>query len=196
MSIPEATSEPVEITAGDSLRWSRSLPDFPAGSGWQLNYRLRGPANIDLAWGTVVSADGDAFDVEIPAATTAAWAAGDYWLFGWVTDGTDRVTIYDAQVAILANPATASGTYDGRTHTQVVLDAIEAMIEGTASREEESVAVNFGGTVRQLSFFSREDLLKLYSYYQRQRQAEIAKEDALAGRGNRNVRRYRFTKPS
>ncbi|MGZ7215790.1 hypothetical protein ACXWOG_11370, partial [Streptococcus pyogenes] len=70
--------------------WMRLLPDYPASDGWQLSYRLiNAHARIDI----VASADGDAHRVVIPAATSAAYAAGEYTMVGQVTRSTDRHTI-------------------------------------------------------------------------------------------------------
>jgi hypothetical protein len=35
-----ATSEPVRITAGDTVAWTKALPDYPASAGWVLKYRF------------------------------------------------------------------------------------------------------------------------------------------------------------
>ena len=34
------TTEPASLQAGDTLRWQRTLPDYPASEGWVLSYRL------------------------------------------------------------------------------------------------------------------------------------------------------------
>ena len=38
LAIPD--TEPLSIRAGDSLSWSRSLPEYSAADGWTLKYRI------------------------------------------------------------------------------------------------------------------------------------------------------------
>ncbi len=188
------TTEPTKISAGNTLTFSKTLSDYPAGGGWQLSYALRGPANISLAWGVVVSADGDGFLVNVPAATTATWTPGNYWFFAFLThtDGR-RFPGGDGEIKILPNQATASGAYDGRTHAQKVLAAIEAMMEGTASREEQSLSVTSAtGTTRDLQFFPRSELILLQKHYQALRNKEILAEKSAQGKRSGRTHLVRF----
>jgi hypothetical protein len=64
------TTEPSRVTAGDTIAWTKSLPDSPASSGWILKYRLINAAGkIDIT----ATAAGNDHAVSVPAATSAAW---------------------------------------------------------------------------------------------------------------------------
>ena len=192
MAIPVLSLEPTEVFAGDTIKWRKSLSNYPA-STWQLSYDIRGSANYDLAWAAEVTADGNDFLITVPAATSAAWTAGDYWLYGFVTDGTDRANVYSGRLKIKPNQGTATSVYDGRTHARKTLAAIEAVLEGTATREESQLSVAFGGHSRSLALRPIEELLKMREYYRREvyeeEQAELMEKGL--GTGNRHLIRFR-----
>jgi hypothetical protein len=187
------TFEPTEIIAGDTLAWTKDLEDYPATDSWHLSYRLRGPKNIDIAWGTHVSADGSGFSISVPAATTASWVAGTYWLFGYVSNGSERYQIVKVQVTIQPDSQNASQSFDGRTHAKKALDAIEAAMLGIASREEQSYQIDIGGKMRQLQFCSREELIKMRNYYKSEVESELRAERISKGLGGGGQIKVRFT---
>lgn len=184
MAIEIPDFEPTQFTAGDTVKWSRSLSDFSASDSWQLSYRVRGLTTYSIAWGVEVTASGANFNVVVPAATSATWAAGDYQLFGFVTKASERQQIYTGALAIIPNHVAVSNNYDPRTRIQRTLEAIEAMMEGTASREEQGYTITHGAVTQTLALFPRDQLIKLHSYYSRLRAEEIAAERANAGKGS------------
>jgi hypothetical protein len=175
--------EPQEIIAGDTLAWSKDLPDYSAADGWQLSYRLRGNTNYDLAWGTVVSASGSGFIISVPSATTHSWAAGTYWLFGFVTKASERYQIIKVEVVVQPDSQSASQSFDGRSHAKKCLQAIESMLEGNASREEQSYQIDIQGKMRQLQFCTKAELIQFRNYYKREVESELAAERIAKGLG-------------
>ena len=69
MSLAIPATEPLSTRAGDSLSWSRSLPEYSAADGWTLKYRIlwttgSSPASFSAAGvGTLGVVDAD--DVEV-----------------------------------------------------------------------------------------------------------------------------------
>ena len=77
MTLIVPTEEPAVIIAGDTLQWYRTdLPDYPADDGWVLTYNLRGASVIDIV---AITYQDKSFEVNVVAATTAAYTIGDYW---------------------------------------------------------------------------------------------------------------------
>lgn len=179
--IPIETKEPVEIVAGDTIKWTRSFADYSAADSWQLSYKIRGTATYPLAFSTEITASGADFLVTIPATTSDDWAAGEYRLFGYLTKSGERVQVYNGALTIKPNHGAVSNAYDAKTRVQRTLEAIEATLEGSASREEQEYEINHGGVMQRVSLFSRSELIKLHSYYTNLRANEIAKEKAAAG---------------
>lgn len=115
------TSEPLSIRAGDSVTWRKTLADYPAGT-WTLAYRLLSASEkVDLT----VTPDGTDHVVTLTAAASSALPPGDHTLVGTVTSGSERATVYQGAVRVLANLATQS-SHDGRSWAQTALDAARA----------------------------------------------------------------------
>lgn len=128
MSITIPTTEPVAARAGDSWKWTRLLADYPA-STWTLTYTfINSAAKISI----VASADGDTHSVSVLPATTGAYTTGRYDWVAHATDGTDNYQV-DAGVFQLLPDVASAATYDGRSHARVMLEAIDAILEGQAT---------------------------------------------------------------
>jgi hypothetical protein len=147
---------PTEIAAGVTLEIPITLTAYPA-SGWTMTLALRGPAAIDLT----ATADGDTHVIGAGAATTAAWLPGRYWWTLRVSDGTDTIEVDSGQTTIRGDLTAEGAGYDGRGHVEKVLDAIEAVIEGRASQDQERYRINN----RELQRTPIADLIKLRETY-------------------------------
>jgi len=161
------TTEPGELRAGDTWQWTKSLADYPAGT-WALTYRFKNAAGgFEIA----ASASGTDFSVTVAASTTTGYTAGVYSWQAQVVSGSEKHTVDSGTLRVLPNlfSGTAAAAYDDRTHARIVLDAIEAVIEGRASRDQESYEI----AGRSLKRTPIADLLKLRQHYK----AEVANED-------------------
>jgi len=146
------TSEPPFLTAGDTWTWTRSFPDYPASSGWELSYALTSStAQVAIT----ASASGDDHLVSVAAAITAAYTAGDYSWQAYVTLDAERYMVDSGRVTVRPNLAAASSGYDGLATGDPT--AAEVQIEG-----------------RALKYFPILDLHKL----RYRLQAEVANEQA------------------
>jgi hypothetical protein len=172
MSLPILSIEPAVITAGDTITWSRSLPDYPASGGWVLHYALRGPVAIDV---TAAAGIGSEHLVTITALISASYTDGVYTVQGYVTNGTSRVTIYSGQIIIQPDLVQAAAGYDGRSHVKRVLDSIEAVIEGRASKGDQQITID-GTTLVKMTATELLDLRTRYNveYRKEQQVARIA----------------------
>lgn len=160
--------EPVKLIAGTTWKWKRTdlTAHYPASAGWALSYHLRGPSVIDIT----ASADGDAFSVTVASATTTGYTAGDYFWAARVKKGAEEYEIGKGRLTIQPNlAAITAGTYDGRTHARKVLEAIEAVLEKTATREQEQIQI----AGRALILRKVGDLLVLRDRYR----AEVNREE-------------------
>ncbi len=166
MSVPTPTAEPTSIRAGDSVAWQRNLPEFDAGAGWVLAYKLTSTAATHQIPAT---GNGPAHAVALTKTATANFASGSYTLIGYVTNGTERVTIYAAPCAVLPDLVAAT-TYDGRSPAKAALDAARAAYYGRTG----SGAIEYAVGDRSFKFETPADLLiRIRSLEQ-----EVAREDA------------------
>jgi hypothetical protein len=147
---------PEKISAGFTFDRLLTLTGYPAPD-WTVTLLLRGPSAIDLT----ATAEGTQHRLHAAAATTAAWAAGNYWFSLRATDGTDVVEIESAQLTIIPDLAAADEVYDGRSQAQIALEAIDAVLAKRATLDQERYRINN----RELFRTPISDLLKMRSYY-------------------------------
>lgn len=176
MTIP--TNEPLELRAGDTWEWRREdLTDYPAGT-WTLTYRFKKASG---GFEVVAAADGLSHAVTVTAATSAGYASGDYTWQAQVASGTTKYTVDSGTLKVLPSLFATAATVasDQRTHAKKVLDAIEAVIEGRASLDQQEYQI--GG--RMLKRTPITDLLKMRNFYKGEYQAELASEKLANGLG-------------
>lgn len=161
------TQFPNSIQAGLSLRADVITPDYLAPT-WSVSALLRGPSSIDLA----ATGVGDTHSFTASGATTAGYAAGRYTVSVRVSDGADVFELEAGSAEIIADVAALVAGHDPREHAERVLDAIEAVLEGRASKDQQSYSIND----RELVRTPIADLLELRRVYK----AEVAK---LRGHG-------------
>lgn len=145
--------EPISATAGDTISWQKSLPDYPASAGWVLSYAFIG---VDVH-SAVAIADGDDFTVTITATDSAAWVPGDYVWQATVAFGAERYTVATGRLSILADLTRQTAGFDARSSARRMLDAVEAVLERRASSAE--LEVTYNG--RALKYMPISDLLAL-----------------------------------
>lgn len=177
MSYTIPTTEPTRIVAGDTVQWTKSLPDYLPTDGWTLTYAftLSGDQHTETA---ADNGDGTHL-VTLSGTDTTALTAGIYSWQAYVTSGTERHTVGQGRMEVLPNLA-ASGYsttgYDNRSHVKKVLDAIEAVIEGRASSDQISMSVSSGQVSRSLSRMSFAELIEVRNTYRFLYAREIRRE--------------------
>lgn len=161
---------PERITAGTTASFSLALTAFPAPD-WSLRLIMRGPTAIDLP----STPDGALHLFEAAASKTGEWESGAYWYSLRATNGGEVHEVETGTVYVDPDLASLPAGYDGRTHARKTLEAIEAVIEGRASKDQDSYRINN----RELRRTPVAQLLKLRGVYRR----EVAQEsDARRGK--------------
>lgn len=169
------TTEPISLTAGDTISFTKSLADYPATGGWSLKYELRGGAQAIEFTST---ASGDYHVLAVTAATTLTWLPAEYVLFGFAIKGGERHEFFKASFEVKPDAATSAADADVTTHAQRMITKLEAVLEGKAG--DDIIDSEIEGTViRRMPF---DDIRKMRAKYRRERQAEIAQENARLGR--------------
>lgn len=175
MTTPE--TEPTSLRAGDTWKWKRTdLTDYPAPT-WTLKYEFK---NKTTAFEITAAQDGStsAFAVTVAMATTAGYAAGKYSWVATVSNGSERYTV-DSGTFEVTKDFNDNTAYDGRSHAQKTLEAIEAVIEGRATMDQQEYSIGD----RTLKRTPMADLLKLHSRYSAMVEAEVAAEKLKNGAG-------------
>lgn len=169
MSIPNT------ITAGTTIELPITLTAYPAPD-WQAILIMRGPTQIDLQ----SHPRNNQHVLSASAATTSTWTPGKYWYALRVTNGTQIEQVEDGELTIAPDLSQTAAAYDGRDHLERVLDAIEAVIEGRASKDQQMYKINH----RELQRTPIGDLLLLRNTYRNElaRKRRAARGSSLLGR--------------
>jgi hypothetical protein len=170
-SIP--TIEPQSVTAGDTIQWTRSLADYPANSGWTLNYRI---INTTRKYDIAGSASGSDHFISVAASVSEAWAAGDYDWQAYVSNASgDRHTIANGRIKILPNLAGVTDAgMDGRSPARQIYDGlIAAYQDAVISR---AFISEYRVANRQFKFSTRQEWIIEVNFWKR----EVAKEEAAS----------------
>lgn len=188
-----ATSAPTSFTKGETVVWRKSFEDYPADT-WTLRYYFRGSATgIDITATQYLS--GADFLVTITAAANTL-AAGVWYYQAYVTSGSEKYLVDDGQVTVLADLSVVNTTtFDLRSGTKIILDAIRATILGKASKDQQEYEIRSGDTLRRLKTLMWADLVEAEKYYAakyaREQQAQRLKD----GFGPFKTIKTRFTRP-
>lgn len=177
-----ALNLPKQIRAGDSLKFNDSLSNYPAPT-WTLSYTL---ATADLIIEITSTADGSEHAIYEVLATTADWEPGKYRWQATVSDGTDRFTVGTGSTQVLADLSQAG---QGEIcHVEKVISAIEAMLEGKATTDQQSFSV----AGRTLSRYTIPELLAWRDKYKAELVRLERAERLSQGLGNSSKIRARF----
>lgn len=177
--VPEI--EPAAFTVGDTLQFRKSFADYKASEGWALSYQLRNAAAaISINASTYNVHD---FEVLVAASATASYTAGTYAWAAYVTKASERHEVGRGTMVLQPNLA-AAGAADRRSHVKKVLDAIEAVVEGRATKDQQEYAIAGRSLVRT----PIADLLKLRDRYKAEYASELAGERINLGlRGRKRI---------
>lgn len=170
---------PEKLTAGFAWEWEETFPDFPATTfGLVVLLVLQSSAATKVTLNA--TANGNAFTVLLPSATSATMTAGTYKVITYATLGSEEYFLSEKTITVAANPTTSTG--DQRSHVQKVLDAINAVLEGRAATEYSSITVD-GSSVASLT---HSQLLDFKQKYEVMYSREKEKERIAAGGKRRN----------
>lgn len=181
MSAPTPTAAPARLSAGDTLKFLLSVPDYPATEGWSLTYTL---VSATARYTVASVASGADHLIQAAASVTANWAPGTYSTRVQATKAGEVYTLLEAVLTVAASFGAAT---DGRSQARRTLDAIEATLEGRASGDVASYEI----AGRRLAKIPIPELLQLRDRYR----MDVAREEdarraaaGLAPRGRVYVR--------
>lgn len=118
-SIP--STEPTVIHAGDTIPWTKTVPDYPSTDGWTLSYSLRlqnGSGSVDAT----ATPSGQDYTVTIPAATTAPMTPGTWVWAAYVTKALERYLVGSGTLLVLQNIAKIDAQVDLRSPARKAYD--------------------------------------------------------------------------
>ena len=184
MAFEIPTTEPLTFAAGDTVKWTKTLADFPAGDGWVLSYAFVNSSGTFTE--STSTADGDDHAIVITATDSADISAGTYNWQSYATLDGERYQVGAGTCVVL--PDFSDGAVDGRSHVKRVLDAIQSVIEGRASEDADSLSL----AGRSISKIPLTELVAFRDTYKREYASEQKAELMDAGLGHAGKVRVRF----
>jgi len=161
------TLEPVEIVAGDLIKWTKTEDsDFLIADSWVLTY-----AFVMTSYQFEITATDNGDNKHLATITTAVSAKIKKGVYKWqsyITLGSERYYVDSGELVVQPNFATLDGGYDSRSHAEKVLESIELTLEGRATKDQSSYTISG----RQLSRTPVGDLIMLRDKYK----AEVVSE--------------------
>ena len=175
------TNEPTSFRAGLNVSWEKAdFSDHLYADGFTTAiYTISGQNGSATITGTY---SGGTWTFTLTAAQNTL-AAGTYTLFGYISDGTNKYEIYSGTLQVQQSLVTAAQT-DARSHVKKVLDAIEAVIERRATKEQESTQLPNGVAI---SLLGPNDLVKWHENYSYKYQQEKDTERVRNGGSRRKI---------
>jgi len=178
------------IIIGDTLDFETTVAGYPASDGWTLKYRLiPRVSGTPIAITAATASDGTSYRVTVAPAVTVAYGAGDFTWYAWVEKVGARVTVDDGLVTVKGDPSALTAS-DGRSTVRQIFDAIEAVIKGRASKDQEEYTIGS----RSLKRTPIADLLVLRDRYKAEVENEVAAEKIADGGSNPRMFGVRFNR--
>lgn len=131
MTFTVPTTEPARLRQGDSWKWRRDDLGFDP-TAWSLVYHFRNAASF---FDVTASADAGGFLVTVAPAVSVNHSAGEYHWTAFVSDGIDRHQV-GSGVAVVEFDVSAQVAHDARGFAEIMVDALEAALQGKATREQ------------------------------------------------------------
>ncbi len=151
--------EPGQVFANTTWQWTASFRDYDATAGWTLTYELyprEGGEKKQIA----TTPDGSGWKVDLTPAETITYTPGVWTWRAVMVLGPDTFVAATGNLTVHPDP-TAASAGDLRSHYELVLAAIEAVLEDRATVEQSQIEV----AGDRLSRRSMEELLQLQSRY-------------------------------
>lgn len=164
---------PDVLTVGDRWIWKREdiVSDYPT-SDYALSYSFRLKSGAATHITITASETSTSYVVEVASNTTASYTKGNYHYQEYITRSSDsqRILLQEGHVEIKGDYANDNA--DPRTHAEIVVDALEAMLESRATIDQSSMSI----AGRSLSRMTPEEIRDWYEYYRSKVAKQIQKE--------------------
>lgn len=182
--------EPTEITIGETLEWIKNLSNYLPADGWTLTYYFRGAGK---GFDAVATEENGSFLINVAATVTAEMSAGVYYWQAFVSKDDDKFLVDSGEVKAKAGflSVDPTMTVDNRSNNKKILDAIDAMIEGKASRDQQEYVIG----QRQLKRIPIPDLIALQTLYAKRYSQEKRAEKLKQGAPFAKTIHVRFKNP-
>ena len=131
----DATTEiglPTTITIGDTITFTESLTDYTSAE-YTLSYIFSNSISLEGV------ADGDGWTITVLPTTFEKSSVYDFAIAITKISDSSRLILNNGSVRVLEDPADLPTDHDARTHARRTLEAIQAVIEGRATVDQDEL---------------------------------------------------------
>lgn len=118
---------PVSIFAGDTVKFNiPATADYSSTTSWVATYVMKHETGSDSINSTGVADGSGGWNFTLSAASTSSLHVDNHWFQLYVTKAAERFTLQQGTVEVFGNIAAGGASYDGRSQSQVDLEAVQA----------------------------------------------------------------------
>lgn len=160
MTFTVPTTEPSELTAGETWRWNVSLPQFP-NADYALAYTVKGASAVTVT-AALSATDPYGYELTVAASATATIVAGLYQWAALVTETATgaKYVVRRGVINVRENFGTAT---PAATHNEKMYAAICAALEGRTTADVESYSIN-GRALNRIPYETLEKAKNKYAF--------------------------------
>lgn len=185
-----AQKVPDEVFLGQSLEFKLRFAEYDPATWTGTMYLQSATGKQSI----IATNDGGLFSFFLGsfAADTGGSLLGDIDYFVQMVAGARRNITARGQIKVLPDPTGAAT--DFRSQVKRTLDKIRAVMEGAASRDDQSYTISTENGSRSLSRFSHTELLQLEKTYAARYAEEIRRAKRRSGKKSGRVVKSRFSR--
>lgn len=186
-TIPE--TEPLSFIVGDTVKWNRTdISDYSAVD-YTLTYYFY---NSVKSFSVAATASGTTYAIVITSTISAAYTFGKYKWDAYVSKSGERWKIDTGYIELKKDTgALSAAAYDYSSDIKKIFDAIEAVILGRASKDQESFTI----AGRSLNRTPLAELIKMRNFYKSELENQLKAEAIDLGDAPKGKIRVRFVEP-
>lgn len=173
MSSKIPTTEPIEIVQGTTVKWTRTISDYPRPL-WTATYHFVAADKVTVSGTGSTSIH----SFELTKAATQEMNVGEYQWQLTAEYNEERFHIDSGMLTVARDFANTSTGTDIRSHVKRTLDNLEKAIEGTSSTD----VLNYTIGDRSIARIPKTELITLYNHYTALYAAEKRRLKAKRGR--------------
>lgn len=183
------SGEPAQVVAGDTWTWKRAdlSVDYPPAS-YVLSYALKREGATGAPTIITATESGDDYQVTVAASVSVTYAAGVWRWEAYATRQSDGARVRVSYGQLIVKPNLAAATTDPREHAQRMLDAIEALLEGRATKDVNSMSIKD----RSLTKMTVQELREWRDYYRAEVNRQKIAERRRLGKSTGRTMAVRF----
>lgn len=119
---------PAYLYAGDTVKWSEDAANGRSSADWSMVCVLKDGAGHDHVTVNGVANASGGWNFTIADEVTAAFTVGTHYWQTYVTKDGEKYTVDSGSIIVRASVSLGGNTFDGRTQSEIDLDAVKAAI--------------------------------------------------------------------